>query len=66
MHRCEVKIRHDKTTPQEHLLACGDHANKKIGGVWMCDFHYAFLQHIEEYEANGWLKSVTDSTSAKD
>ena len=61
MHRCEVKVEHRRGAP---TVACGDHANKKIGNVWLCDYHYASLRHIEEYD--GRLKSVTDYTTSKD
>jgi len=40
MHRCQVKIRHDHDTPDESLLDCGDVASKKIGQIWVCDYHY--------------------------
>ena len=40
MHRCEVRMRDSPDTPSTHLVACGDTASKKVGKVWMCDYHY--------------------------
>ena len=65
MHRCQVKMRHKPDTPEETLIECGDHANKKIGRVWMCDFHFATFQHVEDY-TNGTLKSALDCSIIKD
>ena len=46
MHRCQVKMRHDYDTPEDHLIECGDTANKKIGLVWVCDEHFNTFQHV--------------------
>jgi hypothetical protein len=47
MHRCQVKMRHDYDTPEDCLIECGDTANKKIGQVWVCDFHFDTFQYVE-------------------
>lgn len=48
------------------MIACGDHATKKIGDVWMCDYHFASFQHVEEYIDRGRLKSAMDCKNTKD
>jgi len=40
MHRCQVRVRHDYDTPLGHLLDCGDISTKKVGQIWVCDYHY--------------------------
>jgi hypothetical protein len=58
-------MRHDLDSSDESLIACGDHARKKIGQVWMCDYHFATFQHVEDY-THGELKSAMDSSTAKE
>lgn len=67
MHRCEVKMRYDYDTPDENLIACGDHANKKIGKVWVCDAHFTMLQHSPGLAGDGWnLLNATDSRGIRE
>ena len=40
MHRCQIRMRHKRKTPSAHLLDCGDAATKKVGQIWVCDYHY--------------------------
>ena len=62
MHRCQVKMRYDHDTPEENLIACGDHANKKIGNVWMCDFHYTTYANSPRLADGSWnLQNATDA-----
>ena len=39
MHRCQVKVR-EEHSKSRFLLDCGDVAGKKIGKIWICDYHY--------------------------
>jgi len=33
-------MRDDRNTRSRCLLDCGDVANKKVGLIWVCDYHY--------------------------
>lgn len=66
MHRCEVKMRYNLDTPDDLLLACGAEANKKMGRIWVCDYHYDIFRFvIDAGQAENCYK-VTDSKDAKD
>ncbi len=41
-------MRQDYDTADDCLLDCGDIASKKVGRVWMCDFHYATFHSVGE------------------
>jgi hypothetical protein len=62
MHRCQVKIRHHRETPHDNLLECGDTANKKIGKIWVCNFHYDHFRVPDLGEAH--FASCTDAVDA--
>jgi len=68
VHRCQVKMRHDYDTPDDALIACGDTANKTIGKVWVCDFHFATFQNVESdigEVATSSLKRISDFRNIK-
>jgi hypothetical protein len=35
-----MRSQDDDHLPDEVLIACGDTANKKVGYIWICDYHY--------------------------
>jgi len=68
MHRCQVKMRLDYDTPEDHLIECGDTANKKLGQVWVCDPHFDTFQHIGDdlgEAAVSSLKRISDCRGIK-
>jgi hypothetical protein len=68
MHRCQVKMRCDYDTPEDALLDCGDIANKKLGKVWVCNFHFDTYRYIESdigEEAMSLIKRIVDVRGVK-
>lgn len=66
MHTCEVSMRYDLDAPDESLLPCGSPANKKMGLIWVCDFHYDMFRYsIDAGDTDGCHKAM-DSTSCSD
>jgi hypothetical protein len=65
-HRCQVKMRYDFDAPDDCLVECGDTASKKIGQVWICDYHYAMFR-VPEFGEDYYLeaKSATDSLGSR-
>ena len=60
-------MRHDYNTPDDALIACGTTANKKIGKVWVCDYHFAAFQHVADDigESASLLNRISDCRDAK-
>ena len=55
-------MRYDYETEEDSLQDCGGVAGKKIGRIWVCDFHYAMFRDSLEDEGEG-VTGATDSTN---
>jgi hypothetical protein len=67
MHRCQVKMRYDHETPEEHLIECGDVAIRKLGKVWICHYHFkTFADSPGMADGGENLLSATDSRGVRE
>ncbi len=66
MHTCDVRMRHDLDTTDESLLPCGSPANKKMGHIWICDFHYDMFRICIDRGDTEDAKRCYDATGCSD
>lgn len=66
MHTCEVFMRHKYDTPDQDLIPCGSEAKKKMGFVWICDYHYDMFRVCIDAGDSENASRVFDSTPCSD